>query len=290
MRKNFAEQMILSRQRRAIGSLPLANFYNAKKLRRTDERQGIFLKLDYFDLLSPKAVYLKNIGGIISPKLRDIASVGIHTYQHYLSILLMDIKTYFSLIGQEEQFLQLSEEEKTGIHIFDLLTANRQTAALLQDILNFFIEEEVTFLAEQRVFLIQNGDTVIGTISTEEYPTVCDIICQRCCITSHAQEDLSKIKSKKALEILKKIRKGRSENAHHTKADANMELGNIISAVANKSHSLNIINIWNLTVYQIWDCFSRLSNNSIYDIQSMSVAAWGNKDNHFDAASWFKRI
>lgn len=176
MRKNFAEQMILSRQRRAIGSLPLANFYNAKKLRRTDERQGIFLKLDYFDLLSPKAVYLKNIGGIISPKLRNIASVGIHTYQHYLSILLMDIKTYFSLIGQEEQFLQLSEEEKTGIHIFDLLTANRQTAALLQDILNFFIEEEVTFLAEQRVFLIQNGDTVIGTISTEEYPTVCDII------------------------------------------------------------------------------------------------------------------
>ena len=70
----------------------------------------------------------------------------------------------------------------------------------------------------------------------------------------------------------------------------NMELGNIISAVANKSQSLNIINIWELTVYQVWDCFSRLSNNSIYDIQSMSVAAWGNKDNYFDATAWFKRI
>ena len=69
-----------------------------------------------------------------------------------------------------------------------------------------------------------------------------------------------------------------------------MELGNIISAVANKSQSLNILNIWDLTVYQLWDCFSRLSNNSIYDIQSMSVAAWGNKDNYFDATAWFKRI
>ena len=69
-----------------------------------------------------------------------------------------------------------------------------------------------------------------------------------------------------------------------------MELGNIISAVANKSHSLNILNIWDLTVFQVWDCFSRLSNNSIYDIQSMSVAAWGNKDNAFDISAWFKRM
>ena len=69
-----------------------------------------------------------------------------------------------------------------------------------------------------------------------------------------------------------------------------MELGNIISAVANKSPSLNILNIWDLTIYQIWDCFSRISNNSIYDIQSMSVAAWGDNDNRFDASAWFKRV
>ena len=90
--------------------------------------------------------------------------------------------------------------------------------------------------------------------------------------------------------IIKKLQKGRAEKAKQTKADKNMELGNIISAVANKSQSLNIINIWDLTVYQLWDCFSRLSNNSIYDIQSMSVAAWGNKDNYCDATAWFKRI
>lgn len=88
---------------------------------------------------------------------------------------------------------------------------------------------------------------------------------------------------------MKKLQKGRDEKAKHTKADKNMELGNIISAVANKSQSLNILNIWDLTVYQVWDCFQRLSNNNIYNIQSMSVAAWGNKDNQFDAASWFKR-
>ena len=89
---------------------------------------------------------------------------------------------------------------------------------------------------------------------------------------------------------MKKIQKGRTEKSNKKTIDNNMELGNIISAVANKSHSLNILTIWDLTVFQLWDCFSRLSNNSIYDIQSMSVAVWGNKDNYFDATAWFKRI
>ena len=80
------------------------------------------------------------------------------------------------------------------------------------------------------------------------------------------------------------------EKAKQTAPDKNMELGNIISAVANKSHSLHIMNIWDLTIFQLWDCFSRLSNNSIYDIQSMSVAAWGDKDNHFDPTAWFQTI
>ena len=87
---------------------------------------------------------------------------------------------------------------------------------------------------------------------------------------------------------MKKLQKGREKR--HNKPDKNMELGNIISAISNKSQSLNILNIWELTVFQLWDCFSRLSNNSIYDIQSMSVATWGDKDKQFDATAWFKRI
>ena len=89
---------------------------------------------------------------------------------------------------------------------------------------------------------------------------------------------------------MKKLQKGRKSAAKQSKEDKNMELGNILSAVANKSQSLNILNIWDLTVFQVWDCFARLSSNSIYEIQSMSVAAWGNKDNTFDASAWFKRM
>lgn len=247
------------------------------------------MKLSYFDLLSPDPVNIPKAGGIISPKLRDISSIGMQTYQYYLSILLLDLKSYFSMLGQEEQYEALSDTEKSRIYLFDVLTINEQSINLLQTVLNFFIKEEVVYSPQNRCFFVRDNDTVIGTVSKENYPQICDLICQRNCMKSNQQEDLSKVKNKKALEIMKKLQRGRTEKAKQTKSDKNMELGNIISAVANKSHSLNIINIWDLTVYQVWDCFARLSNNTIYNIQSMSVAAWGNKDHSFDATAWFKR-
>lgn len=248
------------------------------------------MKIAYFDLLSPEPFRIQGVGGILSPKLKDISSIGINTYHYYLTVLLMDLKTCLSMLGQEGAFPSLSAENNTQISVFDLLTVNNQLASLLECVLNFFIEEEVVYSTEHKMFLVQKNHELVGTITKEKYPLVCNLICQRVCIQSDHEDDVSKVKNKKAMDIMKKLREGRAQKAKRTKSDKNMELGNIISAVANKSHSLNIINIWDLTVYQVWDCFSRLSNNNIYDIQSMSVAAWGNKDNTFDTNAWFKRI
>lgn len=224
------------------------------------------MKLSYFELLSPAPVYLQNTGGIISPKLKDIAAIGMDTYRLYLKILT------------------------SGLDISNVIIADNQSALLLQKTLNFFIKENVIYSFLHKCFLVQDGDTPVGIINSENYSLICDLICQRNFIRSNPGEDLSSIKNKKALEITQKLQKGRALKAKHKKSDENMELGNIISAVANKSYSLNIFNIWELTVFQLWDCFFRLSGNCLYDIQSMSVAAWGNKDNSFDAGAWFKKI
>lgn len=248
------------------------------------------MKLSYFELLSPTPVQIENVGGIISPTLRDIAAIGYNTYQYYLSILLMDLKSYLAMIGQSETYHLMSDEEKSHINMFEIFLANEQSSILLQRILNFFIKEDVIYSHTRNGFTVQENGKNMGAITKDTYPLLCDLICQRSCVKTNRQEDLSKVKSKKALEIMEKLQKGKAERAKQTKSDINMELGNIISAVANKSQSLNILNIWDLTVFQLWDCFTRLSSNNIYDIQSMSVAAWGNKDNYFDATAWFKRI
>ena len=112
------------------------------------------MKLQYFDLLSPNPIKIEQVGGIISPKLIDISSIGINTYQYYLTILLLDVKTYFSMIGQQEQFDLLPDEEKVKFNIYDLLTANQQSIDLLLDVLNFFISEKVSYSVEHNGFIV----------------------------------------------------------------------------------------------------------------------------------------
>ena len=224
------------------------------------------MKLSYFELLSPEPVYLEHVGGILSPKLRDIASIGVKKYQYYLSILSMEPE------------------------VFDSFCSTPDLAILFQQALDFFFKESIVYSIENNCFIAQETANTVGLITKENYPMICDFIFQRNSMKSNQTEDLSKVQNKKALEIMEKLQKGREKKAKQTKADPNMELGNIISAVANKSPSLNMVNIWDLTVFQLWDCFSRICNNNAYEIQSMSVAVYGNKDKHFDANSWFRKI
>lgn len=224
------------------------------------------MKLSYFELLSPEPVYIEHVGGIISPTLKDISLIGIQTYQYYVSLLLMEND------------------------VFEALPQNTELATLFQLTLSFFFREAVTYSASDNCFIVYADDKAVGVISKDNFSSITDLICQRISMKSKQTEELSKVKSQKAMEIMKKLQKGRAAKAKQTKADRNLELGNIISAVANKSQSLNILNIWDLTVFQLWDCFARISNNNVYDIQAMSVAAYGNKDNHFDFNSWFKKL
>lgn len=234
---------------------------------------------------------IPNACSVISPKLKDICSIGFAAYQYYLSLLFMDLKTYFDLTGCTKVYETLPDTELAQLSLFDLLTAEENTRQLLASALRFFIPENVTYAGEKNGFLVCSTDgSRVGTISGENYSLVCDVIRQRNHFKSAVQEDLTKMKSKKALEIAKKLAQGRARKNTTVKPDGDMELGNIISAVAGQSQSLNLLNIWDLTVFQLWDSFFRLSHNNLYAIQAMSVAAWGDKDKHFDAASWFKRI
>ena len=137
------------------------------------------MKLDYFDLLSPDPIYIPKVGGIISPKLKDISSIGISTYRYYLSILSLDLKSYFIMVGHPEQYNMLSDEEKLQIDIFDLLTIDEKSAGLLQTILNFFISEDVIYSLENRCFLVQKNNEIIGAITKDTYSQICDLIYQR---------------------------------------------------------------------------------------------------------------
>lgn len=250
------------------------------------------MRLDYFTLLSPTSFYIENVGNIFSPKLKDISKVGIDVYNFYISLLLFNPKTYFGIIGKLKEYEE-NNIELTSQETYELFVSNEYIATLLQNAFNFFFIQNVVFYQEEKCFLVAKDlndikNTVIGVINVSNYQYVADLILQFNNIHKSEEYDMNKIKSKKALEIVKKIQKAKKQIKSQKENNENVDLGNIVSVVANKHPSINMTNIYDLTIYQLWDSYIRLINNNIYDIQSTNMAVWGNKD--FDISSWTKKI
>ena len=119
--------------------------------------RGDRLKLTYFQLLSNDPIYIPKVGGILSPKLKDISAISDNMYQYYLNILLMDLKMFFTMINRPDDYEKLTDEEKLNISVYDLLTQDAQSALLLQNALNFFIKEDVEYSPEYKAFAVKGN-------------------------------------------------------------------------------------------------------------------------------------
>lgn len=257
------------------------------------------MNLEYFDLLSPSPFYLHGIGGIYSTKLLNISRIGIHKYQLYISLLLLTVESYLETENSSEEFQKqlqyyasLSHEEKKSLAIFDLYISNPDFKSLLQECLSFFIDGEISVNDEMKSYIVTKEDRLIGLINRDNFDMLSDGILQRHGIKKEVEKDLS-FKNQKALEMYKNLKRHEKELAskkNSNNINPDLELANIISALTAKHNSLNILNIWELTVYQLLDQFQRQQCNVAYEIQSMSVAAWGSKDGKFDINQWFKNL
>ena len=104
----------------------------------------------------------------------------------------------------------------------------------------------------------------------------------------HDSQEQHQFASEKARRIWEKCQKGKAQMRKASKQDINMELPNLIGAVAARSGGYTLLNIWDLTVYQLYDQFTRTNVNVQMDIYASRWAAWGKDD--FDVAMWFKNI
>lgn len=273
------------------------------------------MKLNYATLISPYPFYLERIGGIKSPTLREIWNPDItyQNYQMYITLLLMTPQNYceHTDILMQNWYQSLSEEKKQQINMMDIIAKNKHLQTTYTKIFNFFFVEnvfwddinQIFFLTPDNVFYDETnqifyfhnevGEKIqtnnYGIIHKNIFVELCDIILQRCGITrSDVDTDTSKVKSKRALEILKKLQKGRETISKTSKNDKDINLPNLIASVAVKSNSINFTNIWDLTVFQLYEQFKKEQTNVYFDIKKMSVAAYGNEKNTFQGNEWYK--
>ena len=305
------------------------------------------MKLDHFTLISRKPLKVHNVGSIKPIFLHEIEDITIHVYNNFLSILMLDIDSYYKWMEKEDdyfryysqeqkqkvldvkkQYEELDTEEKLSVSFYDLLMYDELLICSFIEAFDFFFEEEVDFVVNgneitdaqfsfitynkidtpQKVKLkngneystIKTNRELVGVINRSNFKDVVDIILQRNSVQREEEitvEDLTKVKNKnKVMQLIEKMKKGqkqldktREKKREEKGVASDTELANIISCVAAKNHNgLNMINIWDMTIYNLYEQFKLIRENNMHDAETLSVFVWGDESNKFDIDAWFK--
>jgi len=269
------------------------------------------MKLDYGTLMGTAPLILQNGLHIRSPLLKEISEITFPVYQSYLTALMLDKESYFYGI-EHEQFQYLSnysekekqalkkirseyesftEEEKDSMLFMDIIIFDPIVVYSLEQALSFFSGCQLTYSQQNQGFIQEDEENIVCFIPKASYPEIADLILQRNgVLTKDSKIEKPVFKNELAKTLYDRTRKAQQKSSTGKKEDKNMDLPNIISAVSARHPSLNIHNIWDITVYQLYDQFKRLQVNSFYDIQSMTVAAWGDEKKQFDASQWYRNL
>lgn len=211
---------------------------------------------------------------IRQPRLRDISEprVGQRRYEEYVRLLSLEPD---ALIPPEIQ-KKMPSQVLSAITSYGILTRNPELRESVMEALSFFIIEPVSCGGA-------SGQLMVGAreLTSDDFDGIRKIILRVCCA---ATDDVgqTKFKSEKARKIFEKIHTARKKVKKAS--DAKHDLPNVISALCAKHPSLNLTNVWGLTVWQLYNQFTRISINNQVDVMSQRWAAWG-KDS-FDFELW----
>lgn len=258
------------------------------------------MRLDYGTQLSPVPITL-SIGTLRKPTLKEISKITFDRFSFYEFFLKLSPEIYYTKLRKEndgEAFWDsLTEEEQDKITIYNIIEEDEKIRSTYVEIFNFFFVETVIY---QEGFFILLKDEVAnpekikreqvrGAIAKDNFQQVMSLLQQICCIYNEEESlDDMKFKNNLARKLMEKMLKAKKKEQETKKSDLNLTIPNIISSLANKHPSLNYVNIWDLTIFQLLDAFNRTQANSMYDIDSTRVSVWGDEKKTFDVSLWYK--
>lgn len=211
---------------------------------------------------------------IRQPRLVDIDLIGHERYQQYLSVMLLQKAELLGTLKIEDQV----PFQKYSVY---------QIAAMIPELRSEMIEAFSFFMTAPMQWTHDHFEVNGVQLTPQEMDDMASVVLKISYIERDT-EDQHVFASERARQIWEKCQKGKSALRKAKKQDANMELSNLIGAICAKGYGYTLLNIGHLTVYQIYDQFSRMNVNVQMDVYSTRWAAWGKDD--FDVSMWFKNI
>jgi len=213
-------------------------------------------------LLANLPLYVDKIP-IYSPLLREIAEIGFEKYGIILTCgtIVKDILIDAEKLGITNNYDALifainQNKESFGTFLYSLFFFTKiEFSAKL-------IDNDLVFIKDDIVLNRNNYDLLVTNIKLSNKLEVED-----------DEKELDEF-DKRVLEMEKKIREAQNKNVEPLK------FADLISCVANfDGNGLNIINIWNLNVYQFYEQLQRGQLKEQYQWNLKSLLAGASPDN-----------
>lgn len=250
---------------------------------------------DYFDMLSGEAIYYHGVGHLRSPRLNEIkptTGIGIKGYSLYLNMLSWDknhVLKYMKLMEYRGTD-KLAREELT---VFDVITLIPQMRELCRGVLSFFMLEELIWDAKGRKFfayLSEENDTSTGEVTRDNFEAVRAAILQMNYIGLDKSDVPITHSSERSKELWETAQAYLKKQASQSSDDGKSEykFGNVVSKVCAVHPSYNFLNVFELTVFQLYDAFFQLNYLRSTNLSEQIFSNHGGDSFHFE--DWLKPI
>lgn len=261
------------------------------------------MKIDYAELISGDSIYVNGVGHFHSPKLYELnpsKGIGTYLYNFYLNFIAWDKKDLMEYLKIMKLGGLKLFENKDDLTYFDIVTLITTTRPILEQAIGFFIDEKVKWDAPTKSFVVYKQDNiqdniqddiqVVGAINRDNFSEVSKTILQLNYINLEEDKAPAKFESQEAKALWEKAQQylQNQSKKQAKKADPNYELGNIISKLCCTHNSYNLLNVYNLTIFQLYDQFFQTSYLRSIDLNDRIFSNHGGKDYKFE--NWLKPV
>lgn len=216
-------------------------------------------------------------------KIEEITEIGEEIYNSYVSAIMID-KSVLNNVNEN----QMPKEILDGLYkcsdlefILYLSLTDRVILKAFMEALSLFLKCDIRFNQELGIIISHNENEIV--LNDEIFNEFKKVV-----VKQNFLKDGEKSKFKpandKARALLEKLNKAKEKIQKQNKEDG-LSLKDIVSIVATYSNDINILSVWNLTVYQLFVCYMRLIMWDDYhnkyqliphssDIESLDLKHW----------------
>lgn len=251
------------------------------------EKMNFEIPKDY--LLANSPYVLKGIGTMVSPTLKNIfdgSTDNLQTYYFAKALVGEHSDNIIKMLSTLSDGVPLTQ----GASVFEELIKTETRQNLFAKVLSLFFINRVAFENSAKAFVLlpidEDKNELEGCITGETFDLYISLIGQllhEAKPTLNEKEDLSGkppevLKALAAFEKYEKKEKGDNYKDYI--------LQNIISKMCAVGSGYTLLNIYDLTVWQLFDQFQAYAQNRISRLTERSFSIWGGEN--FDFGLWLK--